>query len=174
MADVFSAGKRSAIMSHIRSRDTKPELFVRRLLFAAGYRYRICRNDLPGRPDLTLTKYKTVIFVNGCFWHRHEGCPRATTPSDRNGYWSSKFKRNIDRDASDHAELRRMGWRVLVVWECACGMPRAQSLLTALEAFLTGDALYGEIGRRWNRNPGVSEADGGLCVSFEQAPPVDA
>lgn len=154
-------------MANIRSRDTKPELFVRRLLFAAGYRYRICRKDLPGKPDLTLAKYKTVIFINGCFWHRHEGCPRATTPSARSDYWKEKFKRNKDRDAAEQAELRQMGWRVLIVWECACGISRARRLLRAVEDFLAGKASYAEIGRDWSLGTEDSSNDDGISVRLE-------
>lgn len=105
-------------MSRIRSRDTKPELIVRRLLHRMGYRFRLHRKDLPGSPDIVLPKYKTVIFVHGCFWHRHEGCRYAYNPKSRVDFWQKKFLQNVERDRKVRHELIELGWRVLVVWEC--------------------------------------------------------
>lgn len=105
-------------MRRIRSRDTKPELVVRRLLHSMGYRYRLCRKDLPGCPDIVLPKYKTVIFVHGCFWHRH-ACPRGrSSPSIRQDFWLTKFRDTVQRDRRNTVYLRQAGWNVVIVWEC--------------------------------------------------------
>jgi DNA mismatch endonuclease (patch repair protein) len=105
-------------MSRIRGKDTKPELVVRRLAHALGYRYRLHRKDLPGRPDLVFPGRRKVVFVHGCFWHRHPGCRKASTPSTRREFWETKFAQNVERDARKEAELRAAGWEVLVIWEC--------------------------------------------------------
>lgn len=118
MADHLSAEKRSWNMSRIRSKDTSVEKKVRSYLFAQGFRFR--KNDprLPGKPDIVLPKYHTVIFVHGCFWHRHPGCKYATTPSTNAEYWTKKFSRNIENDNKHSQELTSQGWKVLIVWEC--------------------------------------------------------
>lgn len=118
MVDHLSKEHRSWNMSRIRSKDTKPEMIVRSLLHRMGYRFRLYRKDLPGKPDIVLPKYKTVIFVHGCFWHRHKGCNRCTNPSSHRKYWSAKFDRNIKKDHLNRVELRKLGWGVLVIWEC--------------------------------------------------------
>lgn len=118
MTDRLSAERRSWNMSRIRSRDTKPEITLRSLLHRAGFRFRLHAQGLPGKPDVVLKKYKTAIFVHGCFWHRHEGCNKATTPSTRRDFWQSKFNANVERDDRKTAELILTGWRVLTVWEC--------------------------------------------------------
>ncbi len=105
-------------MSRVRSRDTGPERLIRSLLHGLGFRFRLCDRTLPGTPDIVLRKYGTVIFVNGCFWHRHKNCSRATTPERRREFWEAKFARNVERDERSRKELRRLGWRVIVVWEC--------------------------------------------------------
>ncbi len=125
--DVFSRRERSEIMRRVKSRNTRPELKVRTLLHHLGYRFRLQRTDLPGSPDLVLPKYRTALFVHGCFWHRHPGCPRATMPSASKDYWIKKFTRNTARDVKVQQALRRAGWRVVVVWECEL---RDQELLT--------------------------------------------
>ena len=116
--DTASPEKRSWIMRQVKGRDTSPEKIVRSLLHRMGYRFRLQRDDLPGKPDIVLPRFKTVVFVNGCFWHRHSGCKRATTPATNVDYWQTKFARNVARDARNQAELEKMGWRVLIVWEC--------------------------------------------------------
>lgn len=116
--DHLSVEKRSWNMSRIRSKDTIPEMHVRSALHRAGYRFRLHVKDLPGKPDIVMPKYKTVIFVHGCFWHRHKGCSRAATPSTNQEYWKQKFKRNVERDKREQAELKKLGWKVIVVWEC--------------------------------------------------------
>lgn len=123
-------------MSRIRSKDTKPEMRVRRLVHGLGYRYRLHASDLPGSPDLAFRPRRKVIFVNGCFWHRHEGCPRNRIPQspERHEYWRNKLNRNVRRDQLSEAALRAMGWSVLVIWECET--KDLDSLVARVEAFL--------------------------------------
>lgn len=116
--DVVDAATRSRMMSGIRSKDTKPEMTVRRYLHARGFRYRLHARDLPGSPDLVLPRYRVAILVHGCFWHRHSGCRFATTPTSNVEKWDAKFQANLERDARKFASLQAAGWRVLVVWEC--------------------------------------------------------
>ncbi len=116
--DTFSQEKRSAIMQLVRSTDTNPEKIVRSLLHRLGFRFRLHRKDLPGKPDIVLPKYSTVIFVHGCFWHRHAGCSRASTPATNQEYWLNKFDRTVKRDKKNVKELQRQGWRVVTIWEC--------------------------------------------------------
>lgn len=116
--DNRSKEARSKNMSHISSKNTKPEQIVRKYLFRKGFRYRKNVSTLPGKPDIVLPKYKTVIFVNGCFWHAHEGCKWFVPPKTNIEFWKNKFKYNIERDKKNYAELRKMGWKVLIVWEC--------------------------------------------------------
>lgn len=104
-------------MSHIRSKNTKPEEIVRKYLFSKGLRYRKNVKTLPGCPDIVLSKYKTVVFVNGCFWHKHD-CGRFVWPKSNQEYWNKKIQRNIERDATSYAELSKLGWKVLIIWEC--------------------------------------------------------
>jgi DNA mismatch endonuclease (patch repair protein) len=118
MIDVVDKETRSRMMAGITGRNTKPELQLRRLLHAAGFRYRLHAKDLPGRPDIVLPRYKAAIFVHGCFWHRHPGCRYATTPGSNTEFWNTKFAANVARDASKEQALIATGWRVLVVWEC--------------------------------------------------------
>ena len=110
--------KRSRNMSAIRSKNTKPEIAVRKLLHSMGYRFRLHRKDLPGSPDIVLPKYKTVIFVHGCFWHRHKNCKYASTPKTRQEFWEAKFRENINRDKLNQENLSSKGWKIIIVWEC--------------------------------------------------------
>ena len=105
-------------MSHVRGKDTKPEVMVRKFLFAQGFRYRLYRKDLPGKPDIVLPKYKTVIFINGCFWHGHSGCKYATIPEANHDFWLAKISGNIERDKSNYAKLFELGWKVIEIWQC--------------------------------------------------------
>ena len=118
MADKFSKETRSFIMSRIRGKDTKPEILVRSYLFSRGLRFRKNDKRYPGRPDVVLPKYKTVVFVHGCFWHLHEGCKYAKMPKSNVEYWENKLYRNRERDARNQEELKEMGWKVITVWEC--------------------------------------------------------
>ena len=116
--DIVDSATRSRMMSGIQSKNTKPEMLVRRYLHAQGFRYRLHTRELPGSPDLVLPKYRVAIFVHGCFWHRHASCRFATQPASNSERWKAKFQGNLERDARNVAALQAMGWRVLVVWEC--------------------------------------------------------
>ena len=118
MADVHDPKTRSYNMSRIRSKNTKPEVLVRKFLFAQGYRFRLYDKRLPGKPDIVLKKYKTVIFVHGCFWHSHKGCKYFRLPTSRQDYWIPKLEMNEQNDHRHVAELLHLGWKVTVVWEC--------------------------------------------------------
>lgn len=109
---------RSRTMAAIPGKNTSPELAVRRMLHSMGLRFRLHRKDLPGSPDIVLSKHRTVVFVHGCFWHRHEGCRYTTNPKTRQPFWFNKFNANVERDRRSTADLERLGWRVLVVWQC--------------------------------------------------------
>ena len=123
MADVVDAKTRSRMMSAIRGKDTGPEMLVRRYLHACGLRYRLHLRGLPGRPDLVFPGYRTVVFVHGCFWHRHPACRFATTPATRAEFWADKFVRNVARDQTNTAALAALGWQVLTIWECEARDP---------------------------------------------------
>jgi DNA mismatch endonuclease (patch repair protein) len=116
--DKLSPERRSANMSKIRAKDTLPEIMVRRLVHAMGYRYRLHRKDLPGRPDMAFGPAKKVIFVHGCFWHQHAECRNGRMPRSRPDYWQPKLRRNLERDAARMCVLTKAGWQVLVIWEC--------------------------------------------------------
>ena len=118
MTDVLTPEQRARCMRHIRSRNTKPEILVRKFLFAAGFRYRINVRRLPGTPDIVLRKYRAVIFINGCFWHGHEGCKYFRLPKENVDFWRTKIERNQLRDARVKLRLRDMGWNVISIWEC--------------------------------------------------------
>jgi len=134
MSDVFSKGKRSWIMSRVKGRDTKPEMLVRSFVHNMGYRFRIHRRDLPGNPDIVLPRHGKVIFVHGCFWHGHKRCPRSKRPITNKSFWKKKLDGNIERDKRFRRALRRMGWKVLEVWECETREP--EKLLRKAERFL--------------------------------------
>lgn len=132
--DVYGKRKRSEIMAHVKGRDTGPELLVRAIVHSLGYRFRLYRRDLPGNPDITLPKHRKVIFVHGCFWHGHKRCPRSARPSTNIAFWRKKLDSNIDRDRRNIGQLRKDGWRVLVVWQCQTRKP--ETLKRALSKFL--------------------------------------
>ncbi|WP_347231976.1 DNA mismatch endonuclease Vsr [Pseudodesulfovibrio sp. S3] len=132
--DTFVKTKRSSIMSSIVSKDTKPEIQVRKLLHALGYRFRLHRKDLPGTPDIVLPRRKSVIFVHGCFWHLHPGCKRATMPKTNVEFWEKKLKGNVSRDAKAIEQLQDLGYRCLVIWECET--KNLDELTDRLTAFL--------------------------------------
>ena len=110
--------QRSRNMSAIKSKNTKPEIKVRKVLHSMGYRFRLHSKNLPGSPDIVLPKFKTVIFVHGCFWHRHENCKYASTPKTRQDFWNKKFKTNIERDLEIQDKIKNLDWRSVVIWEC--------------------------------------------------------
>lgn len=118
MADRHSPSQRSYNMSKIRGKDTKPEILLRKRLFQLGFRYRINDKKLPGKPDIVMRKYRTIIFVNGCFWHGHEGCRYFVVPKTRTAFWMEKILGNIQRDATNEEKLVELGWKVITVWEC--------------------------------------------------------
>lgn len=120
MSDIYSKSKRSEIMSKISGKETKPEILVRKFLFSNGFRFRKNVKDLPGKPDIVLPKYKTVIFVHGCFWHGHT-CKRGTLPETNREFWVEKIGKNIERDDHNITELREKGWYVIIVWQCEIG-----------------------------------------------------
>jgi len=138
MADKFSKEQRSVIMSKVHSTDTKLEIKVRKLLHSMGYRFRLHRNDLPGKPDVVLPKYHTAIFIHGCFWH---GCPTCrharVRPKDNSDYWNKKLDRNIQRDSENYAALSTLGWRVIVVWECETKKKKLEELGNRLKCELS-------------------------------------
>jgi DNA mismatch endonuclease (patch repair protein) len=123
MTDKLSPEARSANMARIRGHDTAPEIAVRKALHAAGFRFRLHRRDLPGKPDIVLPKHRTAVFVHGCFWHQHEGCRNATSPGTRAEFWQAKFAANVARDARNTAALEAAGWKVVVIWECEAEKP---------------------------------------------------
>lgn len=150
MADIKSAEDRSKNMAAIKSKNTSPELFLRHLLFAKGYRYRVHSSTVPGHPDLWLKKYNTAIFVNGCFWHRHRGCKYSYMPKSRVEYWASKFNKNIAHDVNVKKQLLDHGIKCLIVWECTIkeakkkqGNP--EDLLLQIERFLISNKPFAEI-----------------------------
>jgi DNA mismatch endonuclease (patch repair protein) len=136
MADKLTPERRSENMRRINSRGTKPELAVRRLAYSLGYRYRLHRKDLPGKPDLVFGPRRKVVFVHGCFWHRHDDpvCPDGRTPRSNEGYWLPKLARNKERDGANIGALEAAGWRVLVIWECE--MRNVEALKARLVAFI--------------------------------------
>lgn len=119
MVDIVDTAVRSRMMASIKSRNTKPEMQVRRFLHSEGFRYRLHPSGLPGKPDIVLPRYKVAIFVHGCFWHRHEGCKYATTPDQNNEKWQDKFRKNVERDKKQVTGLLNEGWKVIVIWECS-------------------------------------------------------
>jgi len=119
MPEIFDKTKRSDIMAKVKGKNTMPELVIRKLLFKMGYRYRLHCNDLPGKPDIVLPKYNYVVFVHGCFWHSCPSCRRAQIrPVNNAEYWNNKLDRNIERDKNNKKKLKKLGWNVLVIWEC--------------------------------------------------------
>lgn len=150
MTDIVDPVTRSKIMASIRGKNTKPELQVRRGLHALGVRFRLHRPDLPGSPDLVFPKYRVALFVHGCFWHRHDSCKLAYTPSSNRQEWQEKFSGNVARDRRQISLLLQAGWRVFVIWECALRAVDLSELLVAIAAELkTGERTY----REWPNLP---------------------
>ena len=150
MTDIKSPEERSRNMSKIRSKDTKPEVWLRKELFERGYRYRKNVSNVPGHPDAWLAKYNTALFIHGCFWHRHKGCKYAYTPKSRTDFWTEKFCRNIQRDQMVLEELRIAGIKMLIVWECTIknmvkNEEKKKEVLNGIDSFLLSDEEYKEI-----------------------------
>jgi DNA mismatch endonuclease (patch repair protein) len=137
MADKVSPQQRSRMMSRVKGKDTSPEKKVRSTIHQMGYRFRLHRKDLPGKPDIVLPRHGKIIFVHGCFWHGHEGCKRSKRPSSNTEFWNKKLSRNKERDKQNLESLRRSGWDVLVVWECQ--VKDREQLRAILERFLVGN-----------------------------------
>ena len=149
MADIKTPEERSRNMSKIRSRDTKPEVWLRKKLFERGYRYRKNVSNVPGHPDAWLAKYHTAVFVHGCVWHRHEGCKYAYTPKSQVEFWTDKFRKNIERDSKVKKELEEVGVKILIVWECTVNRmmkdeTTAAEVVGEIERFLRSDDAYCE------------------------------
>lgn len=140
MSDVHSPATRSYNMSQIKGKNTKPEMLVRQYLHAHGLRYRLHTKNMPGKPDLVLPKYKTVVFVHGCFWHQHKGCRYFVVPKTRTEFWLNKIGRNVANDERQQAELIAAGWRVLTVWECELKPPVRERTLMELYSTIISQA----------------------------------
>ena len=134
MTDIYEPRKRSEIMSRIRGRGTKPELIVRRITHRLGFRFRLHRKDLPGRPDIVFPRYRAVIMVHGCFWHRHPGCKHASIPKTRKLFWKNKLEDNVARDRRNETALLELGWRVMVIWQCET--KDREAVAARIESFL--------------------------------------
>jgi len=140
MADIVDKATRSRIMAAIRSKDTKPELALRKALHVRGFRYRLHGKGLPGKPDLVFPKYRAVCFMHGCFWHQHPGCKEGTKPKSRTEYWEVKFAATAARDQRSRASLLEAGWRVAIVWECSLRGKRLMATVSEIEEWLTSNS----------------------------------
>ncbi|MBH3549502.1 DNA mismatch endonuclease Vsr [Pseudomonas aeruginosa] len=144
MTDFLSPTERSDRMSRIRGKDTKPEIALRKALHGLGLRYRLHGAGLPGKPDLVFPRYRTVVFVHGCFWHRHSGCNIATTPKSNTQFWLEKFEKNVERDARVITQLQMMGWKVITVWECElASFTKSQETAKLVQAMIIGNNQTG-------------------------------
>ena len=147
MVDVVSPADRSRMMAGIKGKNSQPELLIRRLLFASGYRFRLHRRDLPGTPDIVMPGRKVAIFVHGCFWHLHQGCRYAKMPATRPDFWKAKLEANVERDHHAVEKLKALSWRVLCVWECAMRDAEiAAGLQVAMGSWIESSEPLGEIG----------------------------
>ena len=141
MADIFDEAKRREIMRSVKVKNTAPEVRLRSLLHKNGFRFRLNRKDLPGKPDIVLPKYKAVIFVHGCFWHGHD-CKKGHRPETNMDFWNKKIDATIERDEKDISLLGNLGWRALVVWECEIKKKNEDTLLSKIIAFLESSNMY--------------------------------
>lgn len=167
MSDKLTPEQRHRCMSHVRSKDTKPEMTVRRYLFAHGFRYRIHVKSLPGKPDIVLRKFRTVIFVNGCFWHGHEGCGSYSFPKSNVKFWRSKIERNRKRDARDTAKLRSMGWHVVKIWECQLKPKVRTATLISLEYTLNHILLINHGAKALSKSKPYEEMENFTSIAAE-------
>jgi DNA mismatch endonuclease, patch repair protein len=141
MADVHDKKTRSYNMSQIKGKNTKPEMLVRKFLHANGFRYRLHVKDLPGKPDIVLPKYKTVIFVHGCFWHGHEDCSKSTLPKTKTEWWRNKISGNINNDVKALTALQKSGWKVITIWSCELSASDKDKQFKRLIKYLSADSL---------------------------------
>lgn len=139
MSDVLTKEQRHRCMSNVKSKNTKPEIMVRKFLFSNGYRYRVNRKDLPGKPDIVLPKYKTVIFINGCFWHGHPKCKYATIPATNRDFWLAKINGNVERDKLTREKLSQLGWKVIDIWQCQLKPHEKETTLNQLISNLSNE-----------------------------------
>ena len=146
MPDIVDRTTRSRMMAGIGSRNTRPELVLRRAVHARGLRYRLYNRELPGSPDLVFRRFRAVCFVHGCFWHRHTDCPYAYTPTTREEFWRTKFEANVERDRRNRLDLLDLGWRVAIVWECTLRKGGESRTAMELDHWLRGDARGFETG----------------------------
>jgi len=137
MVDVFSQKKRSEIMKKIGPKNSAPERYIRSLVHRMGYRFRLHRKDLPGKPDMVFPKYRKVIFVHGCFWHGHKGCKKSKLPETNTTFWKEKISKNIKRDYSNYNDLKSLGWDYLVLWQCQIKKKKIEYLEKKIVSFLT-------------------------------------
>jgi DNA mismatch endonuclease, patch repair protein len=137
--DIYSREKRSEIMSKVQSQGTKPEIIVRKRLHSLGFRFRLHNRKLPGTPDIVLPRHHSVIFVHGCFWHHHKGCSKSKLPSSNTEFWEAKIAENVRRDKKKIAQLKRLGWRVLIIWECET---KTVAFATKLARFFMGNGGF--------------------------------
>ena len=142
MVDNISQEERSITMAKVHSKNTKPEKLLRSLLFKQGFRFRICQKNLPGKPDIVLKKYKTVIFVHGCFWHGHENCRNARIPKSNVEFWKNKISRNKERFEEVRALLTKLGWNIVVVWECELTKNQQDKTLQRIKSILYNTKFY--------------------------------
>ena len=149
MTDIVDKQTRSRMMAGIKGKDTKPELVLRRALHARGFRYRLHSKNVPGRPDIMLSKHQAMVFVHGCFWHRHEGCRYTTIPSTRPEFWRAKFDANVIRDAAIRHQLIEAGWRAATVWECSLRKTdQLAATVELLRTWLLSDSRQLEVGEK--------------------------
>lgn len=139
MSDIYSKQKRSQIMSKISGKNTKSEIIIRKLAHSLGYRFRLHKKDLPGKPDIVFPKYKKVIFVNGCFWHGHKNCKRSKLPTTNKKFWKDKIEGNNKKDKRDYIRLKKLGWDYLVIWQCRIKVSNTEKLKRKIELFLHGN-----------------------------------
>lgn len=142
MADVVDPVTRSRMMSGISGKNTQPEMFLRKMLHRAGFRFRLHDAKMPGKPDLVLPKYRAVVFVHGCFWHRHEGCYWCSVPTSNADFWSEKFRKNVERDRRQVELLRQAGWRVGIVWECALRRNGSSAIDDTIDWIRSGEPRF--------------------------------
>ena len=152
MTDIVDKATRSKMMAGIRGKDTKPEILVRRELHRRGFRYRLHGKKLPGSPDIVLPKWKTVVFVHGCYWHRHSSCKLSYPVKSNKEFWNNKFEANVKRDSNAYAALKEAGWRVIIIWECATRSIDRSELGRQISELVKGNIYFSEIGDTSSRS----------------------